>query len=170
MRKITSKLRGGLGLFYLSALEFIQGKTQKTLVDALVLNPYIHIRQDLRKLKVVHRISEVFEGIVKGQERDEKLWRLLQEVFDSLNREECDEDHLRFVGHYFIWNLLSLAGYKPEVHEIQRRFPERAEMIKLFLEKDIEHAEGKLRSYSRASWGILRKLAQEHLSRVTENC
>jgi len=39
-RKIKSKLRGGLELFYLSDIEFIQGKTHKTLTDTILVENF----------------------------------------------------------------------------------------------------------------------------------
>ena len=36
IRKISSKLRSGAETFYLSEIEFIQGKTYKTLTDAIL--------------------------------------------------------------------------------------------------------------------------------------
>ncbi|KPJ55867.1 hypothetical protein AMJ49_06190, partial [Parcubacteria bacterium DG_74_2] len=36
-RKIKSKLRAGLELFYLSEIEFIQGKNYKTLTNAVLI-------------------------------------------------------------------------------------------------------------------------------------
>ena len=44
IRKIKSKLRSGADLFYLSELEFIQGKAYKTLTDAIALNKFKNIR------------------------------------------------------------------------------------------------------------------------------
>ena len=87
-RKITSKLRGGLELFYLSDIEFIQGKFQKTLVDASVLESYRGFRSDLVRLQIVFRMGELLDRIIKGQEADENIWNLLNEVFETLNQNE----------------------------------------------------------------------------------
>ncbi|NQU82868.1 MAG: recombination protein O N-terminal domain-containing protein, partial [Parcubacteria group bacterium] len=40
IRKITSKLRSGAGLFYYSEIEFIQGKQYKTLTDAVLIDKF----------------------------------------------------------------------------------------------------------------------------------
>ncbi|MBI2041661.1 MAG: recombination protein O N-terminal domain-containing protein, partial [Candidatus Nealsonbacteria bacterium] len=47
IRKITSKLKGGAQPFYLSEIEFIQGKTYKTLTDAVLIESFQNIRKDL---------------------------------------------------------------------------------------------------------------------------
>jgi len=49
IRKIKSKLRSGIELFYLSEIEFIQGKNYKTLTDATVIEKFKNVKQDLEK-------------------------------------------------------------------------------------------------------------------------
>src|SRR3990172_1648761 len=63
-RKISSKLRGGLELFYLSAIEFIQGKARKTITDALPLCRYPVLRADLERLRIMYRFAEIVDGVV----------------------------------------------------------------------------------------------------------
>lgn len=107
IRKITSKLKAGAQLFYLSEIEFIQGKTQKTLTDAVVIEKFKNVRNNLEKLETAYKISDALDNLVKGQEQDENLWNLLKEVFDKLNNYK-----LEIVYYYFLWNLLSLLGYQ----------------------------------------------------------
>lgn len=113
IRKITSKLRAGADIFYLSDIEFIQGKTYKTLTDAIVLEKFARIKKSLKKLKISHKISRVLDNLIKGEERDENIWQLLEEVFTILN----DAGHCSMVYYFFLWNFLSILGYKPEVYK-----------------------------------------------------
>jgi len=115
-RKIKSKLRGGLELFYLSEIEFIQGKTYKTLTDTILIDNFKNLRGNLKRLAIAYRISEIFDTLVKGQEPDEKLWQLLAEVFEKLNTLHLRSSTLHLVYHYFLWNLLSILGYQPELY------------------------------------------------------
>ncbi len=115
-RKITSKLRAGLELFYLSEIEFIQGKTHKTLTDTILINNFKNLRSDLKRLKIAYRVSEVLDKLVRGQEPDKKIWQLLNEVFNRLNSLEIKNWKIRIVYHYFLWNLLSILGYQPELY------------------------------------------------------
>src|SRR4030042_2625434 len=85
-RKIGSKLRAGLELFYLSEIEFIQGKIQKTLTDSILINKFPNLRADSKKSKVAYAIGEILDKLVKGQEREGKIWELLGEVFGELNK------------------------------------------------------------------------------------
>jgi len=115
-RKIKSKLRGGLELFYLSEVEFIQGKTHKTLTDAILLNSFGSLRKSLKKLAVAHKVSDILDRLVKGQEPDENLWQLLGETFEKLDDPSFKINHLPLIYYYFFWNLLSFLGYQPELY------------------------------------------------------
>jgi len=116
IRKIKSKLRGGLEIFYLSEIEFIQGKTHKTLTDAILIEGFKNLKKDLARLVVAYRISEIFNKLVKGQEADEKLWHLLIETFQKLNADDLKPKIYNLIYYYFIWNFLSLLGYQPELY------------------------------------------------------
>lgn len=116
IRKIKSKLRGGVEPFYLSEIEFIQGKTYKTLTDAISIEKFQNIRKDLKKLKVAFEISEVLDNLVKGQEPDEKIWHLLNETFLKLNNCQLSIVNCQLLYYYFLWNLLSILGYQPELY------------------------------------------------------
>lgn len=115
-RKIKSKLKGGLELFYLSEIEFIQGKTHKTLTDTILIDNFPILRKDLERLSIAYRISEVLDNLIKGQELDEKIWNLLNETFNKLNSSEIRNLKLEILYYYFLWNLLSVLGYQPEVY------------------------------------------------------
>lgn len=140
IRKIKSKLRPGTDNFYLSEVEFIQGKIYKTLTDAVLIDKFGYLRKDLRKLKIVYQISDIFDGLVRGQEKDDKTWNLLLGTFKELNnqpsaRTDPVQDKQSTINHknawpslgdgtsnqqliyyYFFWKFLSLLGYKPELH------------------------------------------------------
>ncbi len=85
IRKISSKLRSGIETFYLSNIEFIQGKSYKTLTDAVVIEKFKDLREDLEKLNIAYRISGILDDFIKGEEKDKKIWDLLIEVFNKLN-------------------------------------------------------------------------------------
>ncbi len=121
IRKIKSKLRAGAELFYLSEIEFIQGKNHKTLTDAIAIEKFKNVKQDLEKLEIVSQIAENTDDLIKGEEKDEDIWNLLTEVFDRL----CDKLSLsvpislayhNLIYHYFVWNLLSILGYQIDLY------------------------------------------------------
>ena len=116
-RKIKSKLRGGLELFYLSEIEFIQGKTYKTLTDTILVDGHQCLRKSLGKLAEAHKISNILDRLMKEEESDGNIWELVLEVFGSLNSWREDKESWKLVYYYFLWDLLSLLGYQPELYQ-----------------------------------------------------
>ncbi|MDO8424431.1 MAG: DNA repair protein RecO, partial [bacterium] len=114
IRKIDSKLRAGTDIFYLSEIEFIQGRGRKTLTDAILIEKLGRIRNNLPKLKIAHNISEALDSLVRGQEPDEKIWQLAKEAFERLNDWEIEppggEGKLEIIYYYFLWKLISALG------------------------------------------------------------
>jgi len=115
IRKISSKLKSGAEVFYLSEIEFIQSKTYKTLIDAVPIEKFENIRKDLKRLKIAHKISGILGGLIKGQEVDEKVWALL-DVFRKLNNPNLQVKHFLLVYYYFLWNFLAALGYHPHLY------------------------------------------------------
>jgi len=140
IRKISSKLRSGADIFYLSEIEFIQGKTYKTLTDTILIEKFANIKADLKRLRVAYKISGVLGDLVKGQESDEKIWRLLKETFKRLNKLEITGTKLELLYYYFFWNLVSSLGYQPElradsIHGRQIN-TDLAKVLKIIIKKD----------------------------------
>jgi len=116
IRKISSKLKSGAEIFYLSEIEFIQGKTRKTLTDAILIEKFENLKKDLKRIKIAYKISEFLDNLISGQEPDQKIWRLLLETFNKLNT-ECKIKEIRYkIYYYFAWNLLLILGYRPELY------------------------------------------------------
>jgi DNA repair protein RecO (recombination protein O) len=115
IRKITSKLKAGIEIFSLSEIEFIQGKTHKTLTDAITIENFNNVTQDLNRLEISYRISEVLDNFIKGQEKDEDIWNLIIETFEKINSCSLLSVHCSLFYYYFLWNFLSVLGYQPEL-------------------------------------------------------
>ena len=117
IRKIGSKLKSGTEIFCLSEIEFIQGQNRKTLTDAVPLDKFSVIRKDLKKLKIIRQVAEILDEFVSKEEKDDEIWRLLNEIFDKLNNPQFKINHLGLVYYYFFWNFVLILGYKPEFHD-----------------------------------------------------
>jgi len=115
-RKIKSKLRGGLELFYLSEVEFIQGKTHKTLTDSILIESFPNLKKDLKRLAIAYSVADALDNLVRGQEPDENLWQLLEETFNRLNTNNLKPVTYNLIYYYLLWNLLSILGYEPELY------------------------------------------------------
>ena len=111
IRKISSKLRSGADIFYLSEIEFIQGKGYKTLTDALPVEKFKNLKEDLSRLKIAYQIAEVADDFIVGQETDERVWNLFLKSFKKINDPKFLVENLEELYRYFLFNFLSLLGY-----------------------------------------------------------
>lgn len=116
IRKINSKLRAGINLFYLSETEFIQGKNYKTLTDAVAIDKFRNLRSDLEKLEIAYQVVELADSLIHNQEKDEQIWDLLNEVFGKLENYESRIKNYGLIYYYFFWNLLSILGYQIDLY------------------------------------------------------
>lgn len=131
IRKINSKLRAGAREFCFSEIEFIQGKTNKTLTDAVLIDNFSEIRKDLDKTDTAFKICDVLDQLVGQEEKDNQIWELLLESFRKLEignslksnppgslpksiQENCK---LKIIYYFFLWNLLAILGYCPELYK-----------------------------------------------------
>ncbi len=117
IRKTKSKLRAGIDVFYLSEIEFIQGKNNKTLTDAVKIKKFSNINDDINKFEAAHRVADTLEGFIKGQEKDKKTFDLLNEFFENLNYRTHKNKNRQLIFYYFFWNCASIQGYKLEIEK-----------------------------------------------------
>ncbi|MEK7503704.1 MAG: DNA repair protein RecO [Patescibacteria group bacterium] len=140
IRKIGSKLKGGAEIFCLSEIEFIQGKTHKTLTDAIPIENFSVIKKNLRRFKIIHQVIEALDNFVSKEEKDDEIWRLLSEIFNKLNNPQFKINYPPLVYYYFFWNFVSILGYKPEFHDCNinktRIDCDVVKIIKVILRKD----------------------------------
>jgi DNA repair protein RecO (recombination protein O) len=113
VRKITSKLRPGIELFYFSEIAFIQGRVYKTLTDVVLVDKLSYLRRNLEHLVLAYKIAEVFDKLITGQEKDEALWHLLQETFGKLNRPMSEPADRKMLYRFFLGQLSAILGYGP---------------------------------------------------------
>ncbi len=122
IRKIKSKLKAGTEIFSLSEIGFIQGKTHKTLTDVVLLDKFKNLKADSNKFQIAFKIGKDINNLVHEEEKDDKIWQLLEETFQRLNDSKLkinllvDGWKLKIIYYYFFWNLTSILGYKPELY------------------------------------------------------
>lgn len=116
IRKNASKLRSGIELFYLSEIEFIQGKTYKTLTDVRLIDSFKNLRQDFNTMQLAFKIAQLADRLIKEQEKDEKLWQLLLASFSRLDSFYPCLNTYYLAYYYFLWNLISLIGFAPDLY------------------------------------------------------
>jgi DNA repair protein RecO (recombination protein O) len=116
IRKSASKLRSGISIFSFSEIEFIQGKNKKTLTEAVIIEQ-TGLSKELGKFKTANAIAEVLDNFIKGEEKDQNIYKLIKKTFYSLEHESFSENSLRMIYYFFLWNLLSFLGYKPHTNK-----------------------------------------------------
>jgi len=115
IRKSTSKLKSGIDIFFMSEIEFIQGKNRKTLTDASTIEKFDNVCQDQEKFETANRISEVLNDFIKGEEKDNEVFELLTDFFNKLDNGSLKIKNHRLAFQYFFWNFISLQGYRLQV-------------------------------------------------------
>ena len=109
IRKITSKLRAGTDTFCLLDVEFVQGKNQKTLTDAVISEKFSNIKKDQVKIKFGRRILRSLDTLLGEEQKEERVWNLLKEVFGKLDYYNLSVAHYSLLYYYFLWNLFSMC-------------------------------------------------------------
>ena len=129
IRKSVSKLRSGIDIFSMSDIEFIQGKSRKTLTDAQVVAGSTNLSKNLPKFKIANDVGELLDSFLRGQEKDERIFNLINETFTKLDNCTSFEPEgsqglngstakpYTLICYFFLWNFLSLLGYHPEVQK-----------------------------------------------------
>jgi len=57
------------------------------------------------------------DNFMRGEEKEKEIFNLLNEVFVKLNDDKLKNKECEILYYYFLWNTLSLLGYKSEVNK-----------------------------------------------------
>ncbi|MBU4204807.1 DNA repair protein RecO [Patescibacteria group bacterium] len=84
-----------------------------------MLDKFENIKKSLTKIKISYKIAKSLDNLLRIEEKDENLWRLLKEVFGKLDNWEQEKKSwkLQIVYYYFLWNFFSVLGYQPELYK-----------------------------------------------------
>ena len=115
IRKIDSKLKGGIALFSLCNIEFIQGRHYKILTFSRTEKEFADIKGSLNKLKIAYQIREIANKLIVEPEKDLQLWDFILATFTHLNQLLITDCELQAFYHFFCWRLLALLGRQPEL-------------------------------------------------------
>jgi len=110
IRKLPSKLRGGIEIFAISQIEFIEGRKQKILVGSQLLERFERIKKNIKKLSIAYKISQLLNSLIKGEEKDERIYKLILQVFSRLNKYSLKKEILYYT--YFFWKIIYFLGYE----------------------------------------------------------
>lgn len=164
-RKITSKLRGGLELFYLSELEFIQGRKKKIVIDALALQRFPNTRRDLKKLFIAYRIGDAIHVLVQGEESDKEVWMIVKNTFEVLESFPAQTLSYHLFYFLFVQDILSVLGYRPSPEHCAQCRNEFRDTLEFFAGKSVKDSEAA--SVTRDTEKILSLLSHHYLSQFS---
>lgn len=112
VRRVKSKLAGGIELFSVSEITFIRGRGEVgTLVSARLVKHYAHIVADLERTMLGYELIKRLHKVTED-EPEEEYFELLRDAFEALNDPSIP------LGIIFLWfdaQLLRLSGHAPNL-------------------------------------------------------
>lgn len=112
VRRVKSKLAGGIELFSVSEITFIKGRGEVgTLVSTRLVKHYGHIVGDLERTMLGYELIKQLH-MVTEDETEQEYFELLNDAFDALND---DKISLQIVRFWFASQLLRLSGHTPNL-------------------------------------------------------
>jgi DNA repair protein RecO (recombination protein O) len=115
-KKLTSKMSGHLEPLNSVDLMIIPGRGFDYIGGVLTRHSHLNIREDLNKLYFVGQIIALFSSLVRGGEKDEQLFFLLETYLERIdlepdfNKEKGSLFYIRFA-----LSFLTELGYQPEM-------------------------------------------------------
>jgi DNA repair protein RecO (recombination protein O) len=112
VRRVKSKLAGGIELFSVSNITFVRGRGDMgTLVSTRLLKHYSHIVQDLDRTMLGYELIKQLNRATEDEPEPE-YFELLTQSFEALDDVAVPIPIIRF---WFTAQLLKLAGHTPNL-------------------------------------------------------
>ena len=112
VRKVKSKLAGGIELFSVSEISFIKGRGEiDTLISTRLVKYYGHIVEDLERTMLAYELIKQLNRITED-EAEEGYFTLLQQAFAALDDHDIS---LTLITIWFNAQLLRLGGFTPNL-------------------------------------------------------
>jgi len=112
VKKVESKLRPHIEPISYSQMILVEGKSSLILKDAILINQFLNIKNDLEKIKIAKELASLIDNALVGEERDEEIWKLILETFEDLNG--TGSAFAKASADKFEKKLIQLLGYDPE--------------------------------------------------------
>lgn len=112
VRKVKSKLAGGIELFSVSHITFIRGRGDiSTLVSARLDRHYGHIVSDIARVQLGYDLIKLLNKAIED-EAEKEYFELLERTFQALD-DPANSDEL--IRAWFMAQLLRLGGHMPNL-------------------------------------------------------
>ena len=113
VRKTQSRKAGHVELFTLSTLLIAKGRTWDLVTQAETVEPYLPLRESLLRTSYGYYVAELLDGFTQEHDAHPPMWRLLRETLQRLAASK--EETLALAARFYDLQLLSLAGYQPQL-------------------------------------------------------
>ncbi len=113
-KKLKSKLAAHIEPISLSNLMAVRGKSFDYIGSATLEEGFANIKIDYDKIETAGRGIEMFNNLIKNEEKDEEIFKFLGEFFDVLSKNK-NFDH-ELTSSFFSLGLFSRLGFKPELY------------------------------------------------------
>jgi DNA repair protein RecO (recombination protein O) len=112
VRRVKSKLAGGIELFSVSTITFVKGRGEiGTLISTRLVKYYTHIVEDLDRTMLGYELIKQLNKITEDQPEPE-YFTVLQEAFAALDDSLISLEIIRF---WFATQLIRLGGHTPNL-------------------------------------------------------
>jgi len=112
VRKVKSKLAGGIELFSISNVTFINGRGEiGTLISARLETYYSHIVENIERTMLGYELIKLLSRVTED-EPEAAYFELLQQTFQALND---DTTSIELIRLWFAAHLLEQAGHSPNL-------------------------------------------------------
>jgi DNA repair protein RecO (recombination protein O) len=112
VRRVKSKLAGGIELFSVSNITFIHGRSDiGTLISTRLIRHYGHIVNDITRVQLGYELIKTLNKITEDQPEPE-YFVLLEQTFQSLDKPAISE---LLVRCWYIAQLLRIGGHSPNL-------------------------------------------------------
>jgi DNA repair protein RecO (recombination protein O) len=112
VRRIKSKLAGGIELFSVSHITFIRGRGEMgTLVSTRLIKYYANIVKDITRVQLGYELIKILHRATED-EPGADYFELLLQAFEALDDSAIDT---RLIQSWFVAQLLKLAGHNPNL-------------------------------------------------------
>lgn len=112
VRKVKSRLAGGIELFSINDISYIKGRGEiGTLISARLDKHFIKILSDINRVQIGYELIKLTNKTTEDHPEAEYFY-LLEETFTALNNLDIESELIRY---WFEARLIKLAGHEPNL-------------------------------------------------------
>ncbi len=120
VRKSNAKLAGNLETGNLAEVLVVQGKGKGKIVGVIPRDNFLEIKNNPELALQIFEVFGKFMRLIQEEEKDEKLFEVLLDLLESINKKDLRSEKSRLFFLSFYFKFLDTLGYKIEVKRCVR--------------------------------------------------